>query len=76
MRRLGESERLGLVPGRLGESAEPSQALNQPAAIVDRYREGGSEGLVDRVRGQRGEVIGGQFDHPLVVAPEEVRLLE
>ena len=35
-----------------------------------------SEGLVDPVGGQRREVIGGQLDRPLELAPEVVRLRE
>ena len=76
MRRLGEPERLGLVLGRLSKSAELGEAHDQPVAIVDRYRRGRSERLVDPVGGQRREVVGGQLDHPLVLAPVVVRLLE
>ena len=76
LRRLGEPDRLGFVLGRLGESAELGEAHDQPAAIVDRRRCGGSEILVDPVGGQRREVVGGQLDHPLVLAPVVMRLLE
>ena len=76
MRRLGEPDRLGFVLGRLGESAELGEAHDQPGAIVDRWRCGVSEILVDPVGGQRREVVGGQLDHPLVLAPVVVRLLE
>src|SRR5215472_957666 len=76
MNRLGEPERLGRVLGRLSESAELSEAPDQPVAIEDRYRRGGSERLVDPGCGQRREVIGGQLDHPLVVTSVVVRLLE
>ena len=58
------------------KSAELGEAHDQPVAIVDRWRSGGSEILVDPIGGQRREVIGGKLDHPLVVAPVVVRLLE
>ena len=74
--RLGDPERLNLVLGRLDESAELGEAPDQPVAIEARYRRGGSERLVDPGCGQRREVIGGQLDHPLVVASVVVRLLE
>ena len=76
MTRLGEPEGLGRVLGRLGESAELDEASDRPVAIGDRSRCGGSEMLVDQVGGQRREVIGGQLDHPPVVTPVVVRLLE
>ena len=75
-RRLGEPDRLGFVLGRLGESAELGEA-QWPASDVRRPMPGGaSEGLIDPVGGQRREIVGGQFDRPLVFAPEVVRLLE
>ena len=51
LRRLGEPERLGFVLGGLGESAEIREAHDQPAAIVDRWRGGKFEILVDAVAG-------------------------
>ena len=70
LRWLGEPDRLGFVLGRLGESAELGEAHDQKAAIPDRWRRGVSEILVDPVGRQRREIVGGQLDHPLVLAPE------
>ena len=39
MRQLGEPDRLGFVPGGLGEPAELGEAQDQPVAIVDRWRD-------------------------------------
>ena len=50
MRRLGESDRLGLVLGRLGESAKVGEARYQPGAIVDRSGHGHSERPRNRTR--------------------------
>ena len=50
--------------------------MTSQIAIVDRCRCGVPEILVDPVGGQRREVVGGQLDHPLVLAPEVMRLLE
>ena len=75
LRRLGEPDRLGLVLGRLGELPSwarlmTSQARSRPMAVRR------PEILVDPVGGQRREVVGGQLDHPLVLAPVVMRLLE
>src|SRR5262249_6536365 len=58
------------------ESPELGEAQREPAAIVDRWRCGGAETLVDPVGGQGGEIAGGQLDHVLVLAAKIVRLLE
>ena len=76
LRRLGEPDRLGGVLLGLGESAELGEAQDEPAAIVDRWRGGGAEILVDPLGGQDREIVGGQLDDPLVLAPKVVRLLE
>ncbi len=76
LRRLGEPDRLGFELGRLGESTELREAHDQPVSIIDRSRRGGSEVLVNPFGRQHGEVVGGQLDHPLVVAPVVMRLLE
>ena len=76
LRRLGEPDRLDGVPGRLVEPAQLGEAPHERDAIVDRRRREPSERLVDPVRGQRREVVGGQLDHALVVASKVVRLLE
>src|SRR5207302_188739 len=76
MRRLGEPDRLGLILGRLGESAELGEAHDQPEAVVDRGWSAASEVLVDSIGGQRREVFGGKLDHPFVLAPEVLHLLE
>ena len=75
--RPGEPEQLGLIRGRLGESAELGETADHPEATVDRYRYGAvSERLVDPVGGQRREAIGGQLDRLLEIAPVEMRLRE
>ena len=76
MRRLDGPDRLGFVLGCLGESAEIGEAHDQPDAIVDGCWRGVSEILVDPIGGQRREVVGGQLNHPLVVAPPVMRLCE
>ena len=73
---LGELDRLRLVFGRLGESAELGEAHDQPSATEDRCRHGHAEIFVDPFGGQRREVLGGDLDHVLVLAPVVVRLLE
>ena len=74
--RFGEPDRLGFVPGRFGESAEFGEAHDQPGAIPDRWRASKSEILVDPVGRQRGEVAGGQFNHPIILTPDVMRLRE
>src|SRR5262245_31664069 len=74
--RLGELERLGRIPGRLGESAELGEALKQPVPIKDRYRRHSSEELVLRVSRQCRQVVGGELDGPLIVAPKKMHLRE
>ena len=59
LRRLGEPDRLDFVLGRLDESTELREAHDQPVAIIDRSRRGGSEILVDPFGRQHGEVVGG-----------------
>jgi hypothetical protein len=76
LRRFGEPDRLGFVRGRLGESAELGQAHDQPGAVVDRRRCGVSEIRVGPVGRQGREIVGGQLDHPLMLAAEVLRLLE
>src|SRR3989442_174183 len=68
-RRLGEPDRLGLVLGRLGESAELGEAHNQPEAIVDRGGSAASKGLVDPIRGGGRPGGGGQGRPPLRPPP-------
>src|SRR4026207_1124678 len=73
----GESEQLGLVRSRLGESAELGKAVDYPEATVDRDRYGAvSERLVDPVGGQCRAAIGGPLGRPLEVAPIEMCLCE
>ena len=74
--RLGEPDRLGLILGRLGESAELGEAHDQPEAVVDRGWSATSKVLVDPIGGQRREVVGGKLDHPFVLAAEVLHLLE
>src|SRR5260370_29835677 len=77
LRRPGEPEQLGLVRGRLGESAEFGEAVDHPEATEDRYRYGAvSETLAGPVGGEHREAIGGQLDRPREVAPELMRLRE
>jgi hypothetical protein len=76
LRRLGKADGVGFKRRCLGEPAKTGEGVNEPTAIVDRCRCDVSEGLVDPVGGQRRQVFGGQLDHSVVVAPEEVRLLE
>src|SRR5215831_7079033 len=71
-----DSDRLGFGLRRFGESAELGQASHQPEAIVDRWGLTGSEELIDPVGGEHTEVVGGQLDCPLVLAPDVVRLHE
>src|SRR6266404_1725070 len=73
MRRLGNPKNLGLVRGRLCESADRGEAPDKPAAIPDRYPKGI---IVDPGGGQGREVIGGQLDYALVFAPVVVRMFE
>ena len=76
MRRLGEPDHLRFPLDRLGESAELGQARDEEEAIVDRWRRRTSEVVVDPVGRQRREIVGGQLDHPLVLAPDRVHLDE
>src|SRR5262249_38800813 len=74
--RFSEADRLRLVLGRLGESAQFGEAHDQPGATKDRCRYSHPEILVDPLGGQRGEIIGGELDDALVLAPIVVRLLK
>src|SRR5436853_7023422 len=74
--RLGEPDRLGLVLGRLGESAELGEAYDQPEAVVDRGWSAASKVLVGPIGGQGREVVGGKLDHPFVLAAKVLHLLE
>src|SRR5690242_563209 len=75
LRRPGEPEQLDLVEGRLGESAEFSEAVDHPEATPDRYWDGATpKALVGPVGGQHRKAIGGQLDRALEIAPELVRL--
>ena len=76
LRRLGDTDRLGLVFRGLREAAELGEAHHQPGAIEDRCRHRHAEMVVDRVRGQRAEIVGGERDDALVVAAVAMRLLE
>jgi hypothetical protein len=76
LRLFSQPDRLGFVPGRLGESAELGETHDQPAAIVGRCRCRESEILVDPGGRQRREVAASKLDRSLELAPEEVRLLE
>ena len=67
MSRLGQLERLGLTPGRLGKLSELGETQYQPVAIVDRHGDGDAELLVHPVTGQRGKVVVGQLDCVAVV---------
>ena len=75
---VGSASRIASASYSAASANLPSsgEAHDQPAAIVDRCRCGVPEILVDPVGGQRREVVGGQLDHPLVLAPVVVRLLE
>src|SRR2546426_11386347 len=68
-RRLGEPDRLGLVLGRLGESAELGEAHNQPEAIVDRGGSAASKVLVDPIGGGGRGGVGGELHPPLGLPP-------
>src|SRR5262244_754564 len=74
--RLGQTNRLGCVLRGLGKSAELGEAEREPAAIIDRWRCGGAETLVDPIGGQGGEIGGGQLDYAFVLTAKVVRLLE
>src|SRR5262249_17532779 len=74
--RLGQPNRLGGMLDDLGESAGRDEAQTEPTSIVDRWRCGGSEIVVDPVGRYGGEVTGGQLDHSLVLTSKVVRLLE
>ena len=76
LRRLSEPDRFGCILGCRREPAELGEAQDQPEAIEDGCRHKVSERLVDPVGGQRREVVGGQLDHPLVLAPIVMRLFE
>src|SRR5262245_63688428 len=76
LRRLSDADRLGGRDRGLGESPELREAQDEPATIVDRWRYGGTEILVDPLGGQGAQVARGQLDDPFVVAPEVVSLLE
>src|SRR5262249_14377827 len=76
MRRLREPKRLGLRLGRLGESAELGEALDQPGAIIDRWRCGDSEILRDPVGREYRQVVGGKLVRSFVLAPTVMRHLE
>jgi hypothetical protein len=76
MGRLGESDHLGLVAGHLGESAELSEALDQPVSIVDGYWGRPAKILVNAFGRQRREVICGQLDRSLVLSPVVMHLQE
>ena len=56
--------------------AEFGEAHDQPGPIPDRWGYNKSEILVDPVGRQRGEVAGGQFNHPIILTPEVIRLHE
>src|SRR5216684_3640893 len=73
---LGESDRFRLVLGCLGKSAELDEAHDQPDAGEDRWRDSQTKIFVGPFRGKRGEVLGGNLDYVLVIAPVVVRLLE
>src|SRR5262245_10867596 len=68
MCRLGESDRVGLVPSRLGESAEMRQAQGESDVHLDQWQRGAAQELVDQIGGKRRDVLGGVRDHLLVVA--------
>jgi hypothetical protein len=76
LRRLGEPDRLGCIFGRRREPAELGEAQEQKEAIEDGCRHKVSESLVDLVGGHRRKVVGGQFDHLLVLAPKVMRVFE
>ena len=75
---VGSASRIASASYSAASANRPSSArlMTSQAAIVDRWRCGSSEILVDPVGGQRREVVGGQLDHPLVLAPVVMRLLE
>src|SRR5260370_41410980 len=64
MGRLGEPDRLGLVRGRLGESAELGEAHDQPEAVVDGGWSAASKVLVDSIGGEGRGVVRGTLDPP------------
>ena len=68
---VGSASRIASASYSAASANRPSWArlMTSQAAIVDRCRRGDSEILVDPVGGQRREVVGGQLDHPLVLAP-------
>src|SRR5690349_21912075 len=75
LRRSGEPEQLGLVQGRLGESAKFGEAVDHPETNVNRYRYGAaSERLIDPIGGQRRKAIRGELDRLLEVTAELMRL--
>src|SRR5262245_60973707 len=73
LRRFRTLDEGGPMIRRLSESAEMGEAHDQPDAVTDRYWYEASEGLVDPVGGERGEIFRGQLDHLPVLATHEVR---
>src|SRR5262245_54733028 len=76
LRRLSQPNCFRFVLDPLGKPAELAEAYHHPGAIEDRDWQGLSKMLVDPIGGQRGEVVGRELDHPLVLTAEIVRLLE
>ncbi len=76
VRRIDEPHRLGLTLGRLRESAEASEALDQPGPVVDLGRCGTSIGLFAPIGWKHRKIVDRELNHPLVVAAEVVCLLE
>src|SRR5262245_9387060 len=73
LRRLRELDERGLMISRLSESAEMGEAHDQPDAVADGYWYEASEGLVDPVGGEHGEIVSRQLDHRRVLAAHEMR---
>ena len=67
--RFGDPDRLGFGFGRFVESSELREAHDQASAIPDRRRATKSESLVDPIGRQRGKIVGGKFNYPIILSP-------